>query len=106
MKPAPRNDDYLNVALDSLEKRPAITLRDFSTAIQQGAVKINGYETNRHADSILTQQSPITKNQAVAQSVDNLRVNHQDVGARRLVAPTGSTRPAKPDAAFRRIAKN
>jgi hypothetical protein len=62
LKPAPRDDDDLDVAFDSLEKRPAVTLREFSTAIQQGAVKINGYETNRHADSILTQQSPITKN--------------------------------------------
>jgi hypothetical protein len=49
VKPAPRDDDYLDVALDSLEKRPAVTLRDFPAAVEQSAVKINGYETNRHA---------------------------------------------------------
>ena len=34
------------------------------------------------------------------QSVDNVGVNHEDVGARRRLAPTGSTLQVKPDAAF------
>jgi hypothetical protein len=54
MKPAPGDDDHLDIALNRLEQRPAVTLRYFPAAVKQSAVEVNGYEVNRHAIRILT----------------------------------------------------
>jgi hypothetical protein len=53
MKPAPGDDDHLDFAFNRREQRPAVTFRYFPTAVKESAVKINGYEANRHAIRIL-----------------------------------------------------
>ena len=53
MEPAPGDDDHLDFAFNRLEQRPAVTFRYFPTAVKESAVKINGYEANRHAIRIL-----------------------------------------------------
>jgi len=83
MKPAPRDNDYLNAAFDRLEKRPAVTFRDFPTAVEQRAVQVHGHEANRHTLRILTLRSFARKRQSrcwkgAAKVNGNDAIRHRD----------------------------
>jgi hypothetical protein len=64
MKPASRDNDYLDAGFGRLENCLAVTFRDFPTAVKQRAVQVNGYEANRHALGILTLRSLARKRES------------------------------------------